>query len=146
MYIKTFGGFSIEKNYTDFTKNKIEIFIYSVIKRNYINVENLINNVWFENDNKPLKKDIAVYFSKINKKLKNYSVRLRIRNVRVILEGKLDIDTELFESIANKFFETNDLNLLDEILKIYKGPFLLETDSLWAESYRKYYEEIFLKY
>ncbi|ABR31101.1 hypothetical protein SU69_06340 [Thermosipho melanesiensis] len=143
MYIQTFGDFKINGKFITLSKKEIELLVYSIIKNPYATIENLIENVW-AGFIQPSRNDVGTYFSKINKKINEFFVRLRIKNGKVIVEGKVELDTKLFEKNSRDFLNDN-LKLFDKILELYKGPFLGGIDSVWVENYREYFEELFFE-
>lgn len=140
----TFGDFLIsELKNTHFSPKESEILAFVIYKK-HVSVENVLENVWDINQ-MPCRNDITVFFSKINKKLKNIA-RLNTKDSIVsVVPNKIETDFENFERLSLVSLDKKDTKSLKKAFDIYNGDFLPSISSDWALSVRMYYRQAFFE-
>ncbi|MBO8160452.1 MAG: hypothetical protein H0Z24_02350 [Thermosipho sp. (in: Bacteria)] len=147
MTIKTFGKFEIfELKDTEFSPKEREILTYIVSKKCNISIEKIIDEIWMDSDEICSRKNLTVYFSKINKKIKKVG-KIQTKNSVVFLEtDHLSIDFEIFESLVKKFVESGEDRIIGlKAFEIYGGDFLPGINSNWVLTTRYFYEDLFFE-
>lgn len=148
MYIKTFGKFEIvELKNTTFSPKELEILIFIISKSKYcVSTNKIIEEVWDQNEKLPTLNNLSVYFSNINKKLKNKG-KITTKNSISYFEAKdLKTDFNKFVLLTNKFFsDLSNQEAGNEAFEVYNGEFLPGISSNWVLTTRYYYEELYLE-
>lgn len=147
MTINTFGKFEISTlKKTKFSQKEVEIIVYTCLNYPLGTLKNnLLNDIWFYSEEINAKKELSVYISKINKKLKGIS-RIRSKNNKIFIDSnnEITIDALIFEKLSNEFLKKQDISLGEKTIELYKGKFLEEFENNWIENLRFLYENLFL--
>lgn len=147
MTINTFGKFEISTlKKTKFSQKEVEIIVYTCLNYPLGTLKNnLLNDIWFYSEEINAKKELSVYISKINKKLKDIS-RIRCKNNKIFIDSnnEITIDAPFFEKLSNEFLKKQDISLGEKAIELYKGKFLEEFENNWIENLRFLYENLFL--
>jgi|GEM_PF-2575180 len=148
MYIKTFGKFEIvELKNMNFSPKEVEIIIFIISKNGFsVSTNKIIDEVWNPNENLPTLNNLTVYFSNINKKLKNKG-KIKTKNSISYFEAKdLKTDFNKFVLSTNKFFsDPSNQKAANEAFEVYSGEFLPGISSNWVLTTRYYYEDLYFE-
>ncbi|MBO8160448.1 MAG: hypothetical protein H0Z24_02330 [Thermosipho sp. (in: Bacteria)] len=146
MTIKTFGGFEIsELKKVKFTPKEIEIITYLTLNNSTGTlINNLLDEIWYYNDEKNPKKELSVYIAKINKKI-NKIGKISSKNSKLkIYTDNLTCDAKQFEKFSNEFLHNQKIETGVKALELYSGRFLPNINNNWVENYRFMYENLLL--
>jgi two-component SAPR family response regulator len=124
-------------------KKVIELLLYLMTKGESVIWRELFTDLWWDvvNDNA-----VHVLVGRARKAFEGLA--------EFIIEGDLlrlkllkpcTWDARVFEKEANTALSSNEFNLIEKAIRIYKGPFLKDFDSSWSNDQRSHYETLYAK-